>query len=431
MPGLLSRAYHILANEGPLSLLRKGWDFATRPLPTSESVRFYLADRKYPEPHSDTIAVTLRKSTFDSDSLSILLGAEDLSAIQSVFVIADSLEQFNDRHQDIRRKLDELETAISFVEVGTRAVREAVLESHLVFLRNGHDLLEYRQANRNPSRTFVRIFHGFGKAGGPFRHREGDEESSPIQLPARFRNIDYYIVSTDMELFYRSAAKDIHPAKFLKCGYPKYTRLWNLQDGQSEPLVPDHTLESLRADDGQTRVLYAPTHKGVYESTELFPFPNFDIEVLRDHLEALNTVLYIRMHIHEEEAGVYDQIIDGERIKYAGHNFSPSATEILPSFDALITDYSSIYTEYLALDRPILFVIDESNPYWTNKGLAFEEESYMPGPKISSFEHFCEELESNLTDTSRYGDERDFATTAVLPDRNIDFLTCISEKIGH
>lgn len=61
--------------------------------------------------------------------------------------------------------------------------------------------------------------------------------------------------------------------------------------------------------------------------------------------------------------------------------------EVLANAAALLTDYSSVFFDYLLLDRPIGFAVDDINSYGKNRGFMLNPpEEYMPGPKINSFE---------------------------------------------
>lgn len=55
--------------------------------------------------------------------------------------------------------------------------------------------------------------------------------------------------------------------------------------------------------------------------------------------------------------------------------------------DALITDYSSIFVNYMVLDRPICFAYDDMDEYIKNRGFMFEDvTSIMPGMHVHSME---------------------------------------------
>ncbi len=393
-------------------------------LPSWYSISFMVADDGVDE---DTIMLTLRDSTFDSDMLSLIVLASEEPGVETVYVAASDMDTYHERHGDIEEELSELDVHVEPVIVDSSEFVTAITESRLVFLRNETDLLDYQLLNRNPDRKFVVLFHGLAKASGVFRERNIGEKGVSIARPyRRFQSIDLYTVSTDTEMFYRTAAEEIHPLDISRCGYPKFTRLEHLSENLRDAVLSKETQGTLDSEDTRYRVLYAPTHKGRYEKTELFPYPEFDVDDLRSFLDSLDAELYIRMHVNEEDEGIYDEVIDGNCIRYAGQGFSPSATEVLPFFDLLITDHSSIYTEYLALDRPIVFAIDESHPYWSDKGLIFEDEALAPGPKPDSYSDLKRAIERGLEGgDDGYGEDREFAKRALLPDPDVNYLDCV------
>ena len=69
---------------------------------------------------------------------------------------------------------------------------------------------------------------------------------------------------------------------------------------------------------------------------------------------------------------------------------------LLHEADALITDYSSVFCDYLILDRPIAFDIADMESYAEKRGFVFDKPlDYMPGMKLRSemdFMAFCRDL---------------------------------------
>ena len=70
--------------------------------------------------------------------------------------------------------------------------------------------------------------------------------------------------------------------------------------------------------------------------------------------------------------------------------------------DALITDYSSIFFDYLLLDRPMGFTTDDEDEYTCNRGFSVNNpQSYKPGCFIKTKEElmqFCKDLVDNRDD---------------------------------
>ena len=65
--------------------------------------------------------------------------------------------------------------------------------------------------------------------------------------------------------------------------------------------------------------------------------------------------------------------------------------EFLHETDALITDYSSIGIDYLLLDRPIGFTLDDYEMYKESRGFTVENPiEYMPGKHIYNLDDFVD-----------------------------------------
>ena len=82
--------------------------------------------------------------------------------------------------------------------------------------------------------------------------------------------------------------------------------------------------------------------------------------------------------------------------------------EILNCVDLLITDYSSIYVDYINLLRPVIFLNTDLQKYNEDRGLVFNGNNiWFPGPKINKIEDFLLETKKLLTDENYYKRERE------------------------
>lgn len=74
---------------------------------------------------------------------------------------------------------------------------------------------------------------------------------------------------------------------------------------------------------------------------------------------------------------------------------------------ALITDYSSVYFDYLLLDRPIGFTLGDIRQYESERGFVVEDpEQLMPGSKLKSFEQLRDFIIRAAKGEDGFRDER-------------------------
>lgn len=76
--------------------------------------------------------------------------------------------------------------------------------------------------------------------------------------------------------------------------------------------------------------------------------------------------------------------------------------EFVKEFDSLITDYSSILCDYLLLDRPMAFTLDDYDQYQGSRGFVVDNlKEYLPGHHIYCADDmfkFVEDLSENIDD---------------------------------
>jgi len=128
---------------------------------------------------------------------------------------------------------------------------------------------------------------------------------------------------------------------------------------------------------GRRVVLYTPTFRKHFVD----PFSNgsLDLTTLNTFAELHEVLILVKLHPWMR------QPVDLEK---AGHNIvfaSPDSDiyPLMPDVDVLVTDYSSIYFDFLLLDRPILFYCQDLNDYINDdRGFIFDYNAMTPGPKV-------------------------------------------------
>jgi len=146
-------------------------------------------------------------------------------------------------------------------------------------------------------------------------------------------------------------------------------------------------------------ILYAPTWRNGLKETKFFPFSDFNPKELIDILKINNAIIIIRPHVNDliifpkitkylEEL----EVISKGKIFLDSHNQFPDLYELLPCITILFSDYSSIYHDFLLLNRPMFFI-----PYdydWFNEqfGFLYNYREELPGGEIISAQSMMSHL---------------------------------------
>ncbi len=123
-------------------------------------------------------------------------------------------------------------------------------------------------------------------------------------------------------------------------------------------------------------IVYAPTWKG-----KLYNSVNIDLTELKEAVRVLNENIntdeykvYMRVHYF-----VYRAISMDKELSKICIPFTIDTNELLPSVDILISDYSSIFFDFLSTGKPILFYVPDLADYSENRGMYIPMDK-MPGP---------------------------------------------------
>lgn len=120
------------------------------------------------------------------------------------------------------------------------------------------------------------------------------------------------------------------------------------------------------------------------EETKLFNLSS----ILRDK----NVTLLVKWHPADANQNMKVDVpnvlfVDNKLLSQKGLEFY----HVLHYADALITDYSSVFCDFLLLDRPIAFDISDFDKYSSGRGFVFDKPiDYMPGYLMRNPEDFIE-----------------------------------------
>ncbi len=193
----------------------------------------------------------------------------------------------------------------------------------------------------------------------------------------------YTIATSPLFQEVMSRAFDCDKAACLTAGQPRNDWLFDpppLSELVKEPL-PVH----------DRMILWMPTYRkstvgdvrvdGDGDAAGIGGFTPEDMKVLNAFLMAERTLLIIKVHPMQDLT--LFKGLDHSHIRILTQTDAP-LYQLVGRADALMTDYSSVYIDYLLLDRPIGFVLEDFDAYNHSRGFVFEDPTAkMPGDKIT------------------------------------------------
>lgn len=257
---------------------------------------------------------------------------------------------------------------------------------------------------RNPENVWMRLYWTL--------RRMSDEKPS------------HYVLTTS-KFFAPIFSSAFNTGHVLVCGYPRNDSLLgtvksNLLPGEKKKLwwlqrqirkmgqQKEHDVEEGMQDGTGCRgnacrlarvLCYMPTFR---ESETLF-FEKTDLGELTDYLERSGSILVVKLHPKSKLQKEFKERLchleerKKEIVKERLLLLEPDddAYEFLKYSDCLITDYSSVYFDYLLFDRPILFFNYDYEEYLSqSRELYFHYDEFTPGKKVQSGSQLIAALEA-------------------------------------
>ncbi len=137
-------------------------------------------------------------------------------------------------------------------------------------------------------------------------------------------------------------------------------------------------------------ILYAPTHREEGKGSFNI-FSNYNLVNFNKFLKDNHSILFVKLHFYEDYEKIMIMLDNQSNIVLLKNDID--INRILFNMDILITDYSSVFYDYLILDRPIIFTpfdIDEYQKFDRELYVDYNEE--VPGPICMDWEQVKLEL---------------------------------------
>lgn len=223
----------------------------------------------------------------------------------------------------------------------------------------------------------------------------------PVRNKYYNKSVSYY--SSPSEFYVPLYAKSFNREKsdVLLTGYPRIDFLLN----------ENSSIEKLGIDKSEyTKIVmylptfrqpmsggYSDTTKNVFEDEFINFADNLSLDRWNAYFKSKGILLLVKPHPSDKNQLPKSEL---SNIRIIPHNLllekDIQLYSLLHYADALITDFSSVYCDYLVLNRPIGFMLSDIDEYSKGRGFVFDKPlEVLPGYKIfeeKDFVDFCDEV---------------------------------------
>ena len=229
---------------------------------------------------------------------------------------------------------------------------------------------------KKPNQIYVNTWHGT-----PLKAMGLDIKHNLLESQNTIRNFlsSDYIISPNQhttDIFKKAFKLDgLNDEAILEIGYPRIDATLN---AQSKEVMQKLKQQGIKLTDAPI-LLFSPTWRGQTVST-----PEDNIEEIEALIESLNkqTHYQVLLKVHPF---IYKKAVGNKKLKKYLVEDTFDTNELLSIVDLLVTDYSSIFFDFLVTDKPIIFYTPDYKAYEEDRGFYLPVDS-LPGPSVHSIE---------------------------------------------
>lgn len=232
---------------------------------------------------------------------------------------------------------------------------------------------------KREGQIYINTWHGIPIKSLGYKMKNGAYENGNIMR--NFFACDYLISPCDyMTKVYKESylLEGIFPNTVIEDGMPRNDLYYKTDKDKLKDYM---RMLGVNVEEEKKIILYAPTYRDEYKKAKdrTREYVSF-YEELMGKIDGTCYQLFIKPHQTEYQRLQYVKALEGKILP-----IQIDANELLTITDILVTDYSSIFFDYLITERPILFYIPDLEMYRDKRGMEFPLEE-LPGPVTSRIE---------------------------------------------
>ncbi len=245
----------------------------------------------------------------------------------------------------------------------------------------------------------IEVAHGYGTKQTPGLN---EIRSLKIKLLSKFflKKLDAFITLSDFDstYFYERSLIN-HGAEYLPLGLPRNDRLFETNRNN---MLRQEFCKKNNINIESRLILYAPTWR-----EEPKKIDSSYLVKLNEILKEESAYFLYRPHHH---GGIFskEDIKQLSNFIYLDNMIMPDSQMAISIIDYLITDYSSIFVDFLLLNKPIVFFVFDLDNYKNKRGLVidYDNDVMTPGPKVLDLETLIDEIHKLLQGKDEFYDIR-------------------------
>jgi CDP-glycerol glycerophosphotransferase (TagB/SpsB family)/glycosyltransferase involved in cell wall biosynthesis len=295
----------------------------------------------------------------------------DFGQYQFLWVLDDL-----DNHTQTTAQLASKHPNVSFVERGSEQYYKGLATAKYLI----NDVTFYFDFVKKPGQVYLNPWHSVSVKSLGY-----DIPQEPLNQKNVVRNFlatDFFAAANEFvrdRVFLRAHLMEgLFPGKILEAGHPRNDLTFSTRRDEA---VQEIRSAGIELDPSKKNLIFAPTWRGSSVAQ-----PTDDLHGYASALAELNASVgdrynvLIRLH-HAAHAN----LALTDRMRKVAIPPTIDANRMFAATDLLITDYSSIFFDYLVTNRPVLFYIPDLEEYRHSRGVYFDI-SELPGPALAKLD---------------------------------------------
>jgi CDP-glycerol glycerophosphotransferase (TagB/SpsB family) len=268
------------------------------------------------------------------------------------------------------------ENNINAILIGTDEFKKYIPKTDVFFTTHANLSGDKIKAKNS---VYVELWHGIGpKPIGFLTNNLSKQDEKWYDYLSEV--IDYLIVPSEFWKYIFCGRFNLKADRIKALGLPLLDEIKNSNGKENLEKVLN-----ININDYNKIILYAPTFRkgcgreleGKYNEQTILNLNDYSDEELNDYLKEKNYLLIVKRHPSDE--CVYKQI-ENDNIKNINNDMLEelglNVNNIINAVDLLITDYSSLGTEFSFLDRPVIYLSTDLEEYKKNRGILLNDYSF-------------------------------------------------------